>query len=88
MNEWLLVITVVVLIIVAQLVLRQLKQPVITYVQITCTVLLNVLIWGFGEQDKWPVNIIMTAVVAASFVTTVKGYRKWHAHPVSDRKDK
>ena len=78
MNEWLLIITVVALIIVAQLLLRLLKQPVVTYVRISFGVLLLGLVWAFGEQDQWPVKLILTAVVVGSLITTVKDFRKPH----------
>lgn len=87
MNEWLLIITVVVLIIVAQLLLRLLKQPVVTYVRISFGVLLLGLVWAFGEQDQWPVKLILTAVVVGRLITTVKDFRKPHVGSAPDRNE-
>jgi hypothetical protein len=87
MNEWLLVTVCIAIILITLFTVRRFKQPILTYVRLVSSLLLLVLVWGFAEEAKLPLKVLMTVFALTSAAKAIKDYQKLYTSPDSDHKE-
>jgi disulfide bond formation protein DsbB len=81
MNELLLILVVAALLILSSIFLSRVKQPWKSYIRITSSVFLLVLVWGFAEPGNLAAKIVLTILAIYGLVKGIMEYRRLHAHP-------
>lgn len=76
MNEWIMMAVFVLVLLLPQFLRSRVKQPTLTYIQLTGAVLLLVLVWGFGDPDRWTSRLALTAIAIGIAIRAVREYRK------------
>ncbi len=89
LNEILLIIGVISVLIVPQLLLSRIKQPLHTYIRLGSGLLLLILVWFFSNDASWPIKVFMTTVVVSSAIKTMKDYvdSSRHASATGENKE-
>lgn len=77
LNEILLIIAVAVLLVVPSLLIKRERQPLNTYIQLVCGVLLMILVWGFAGEGSLPLIIMVTSIVIKNAFKTWKEYKEF-----------
>ena len=77
MNEWLLILVIVAVLIGSQFFIKK-GRPSLAYlcVQVIGTILLMIFVWGFADKDRWPYQLLLTAIAISSVLRTFMAYRK------------
>jgi len=68
MNEILLVIITIALLVLPQFLMPVVKKSTSKYIKIVATVILLTLVWVFGNEGKWPVKIILSAIAMTALL--------------------
>jgi hypothetical protein len=76
MNEWIMMAAFVLVLLLPQFLRSKVKQPALTYIQLSGAVLLIILVWGFGDPDRWTGRLALTAIALGSALQAVREYRK------------
>ena len=74
MNEILLILAVLAMWTVSYFFMKNIKQPLKTYIKLSAGLLLLILVWFFAKESSLPIKILMSAIVISSAIKTRKDY--------------
>ena len=63
MSEVIIIAVVIVLLLFPQFLIKRIKKPLSVYIKIVSAIAFLVLIWFFGDDGKWAVKVILSAVM-------------------------
>ncbi len=76
LNEVLLFLAMIILILLPKYLLYKVSIPAQIYIKIIATLFLITLVWLGSDNSRWGIKTILTIVVLASVLKTVKENRK------------
>ncbi len=76
LNEVLLILAGLTVLIIPTLILKRIRQPLNTYIKLTSGLFLLILVWFFADHNALPYKVIISTVVIAGAVKTIKDYKE------------
>ena len=80
LNEILLLVIFIAALIIPSLLLKRTRQPLNTYIKLASALLLLILVWFLAPKGSLPVKGILTIVVTASGIKTIRDYLEFSRH--------
>ena len=76
MNELVLLIIVITLLVLPSLLIKGSKKPLLSYIKMGSVFILLLLVWGLGNEGKWPVKIILSAIAITALFKEYMSLKK------------